>query len=268
MKKSFFFLSGLLWLSGTTVCSADVWSDYRTCSSSSPFCTEEYLKMGALPKINAAQAYEAGFTGKGVTVAVVDGGALLTHNEFAGKISPLESTYLNRGSDSHGTHVAGTILAAKDDSGMHGVAYNATLLSIATYFTDGITDLTQAEAFNELTKPEYDHIKIISNSWDKWAFLEDYPSGLNFDELLPMKRLAAKDKLMVFSAGNYGQDSPAYPPAAASVEEALKFNIINVIAYDPGFTPDYGSFLARYSDNAKGAEAYSMSAAGGESVKI
>lgn len=151
---------------------------------------------------------------------------------------------------------------------MHGVAYNATLLSIATDFGKGITDLTQAEAFNELTKPEYDHIKIISNSWNAWAFLEDHPTGLNFDQLPAMKRLAAKDKLMVFSAGNYGQDSPAYPPAAASVDEALKFNIINVIAYDHEFTPDSGRFLAPYSDNAKGAEAYSISAAGGEIAKI
>lgn len=269
--KTLFFLAGLMCLAGRTACFADAGADYLSCPSSSPYCTAEYLKMGSLPKIDALQAYEAGFTGKGVTVAVVDSGVLLTHNEFVGKISPLESVYLNRNSDYHGTHVAGTVLAAKDGVGMHGVAYNATLLSFATDFGNLTTDLLQTEAFEELTKPQYDHIKIINNSWGYIdAFLDNRPS-FNFEELLPMKHLAAKDKLLVFSAGNYGRDYPSYPAAAGAVDEALKFNIINVVAYDNAYTPDKDdpnsiAFLAQYSDNAKGAEAYSISAPGGNDL--
>ena len=41
--------------------------------------------------------------------------------------------------DSHGTHVAGTIAASKDDIGMHGVAFDAKLIMGNTGGTDGMT---------------------------------------------------------------------------------------------------------------------------------
>src|SRR6478752_1001130 len=46
------------------------------------FETEEYRTSWFLGKINAAQAYAAGFTGKGVLVAVVDTGVDTAHPEF------------------------------------------------------------------------------------------------------------------------------------------------------------------------------------------
>jgi autotransporter-associated beta strand protein len=127
--------------------------------------TPEYRADWGLEAIRAADAYAAGYTGLGVTVGVVDSGLDSAHPEFAdGRVKPLTLTgsygsdwfylmdaYGNPESDSpswsilkkgqaytvpgtynplyndpHGTHVSGTIAAARDGNGMHGVGFDAT----------------------------------------------------------------------------------------------------------------------------------------------
>ena len=58
----------------------------------------------------------------------------LTHYEFAYKtgsatVNPVPSGYIWTGDNTHGTHVGGIMAAARDNFEMHGVAYNANLLS-------------------------------------------------------------------------------------------------------------------------------------------
>ena len=108
-----------------------------------------------LKSINAHFAYARGFTGKGVTVAVADHGINMDHPEFAGRIT----LGYNAGNPSkppeddsgHGTAVAGIIAAAKNNSptvgaGMHGVAYDATIIPIR------ILDITPSR--NALVRPK------------------------------------------------------------------------------------------------------------------
>ncbi|WP_188316956.1 S8 family peptidase [Solihabitans fulvus] len=88
----------------------------------------------SVPQIGAPIAWQAGYTGTGVKVAVLDTGIDATHPDLAGKIaaeknfSPEADTLDHVG---HGTHVASTIAGtgAKSGGKFKGVAPDATLLN-------------------------------------------------------------------------------------------------------------------------------------------
>jgi len=110
--------------------------------SASEWETPEYFSGGFLDPINAAEAYALGFTGKGVTVAVIDSGIDARHPEFAGKLVDGYSFYagapivpgVNFDQHFHGTHVAGIVGANRDGVGMHGVAFDAAIMPVAISF--------------------------------------------------------------------------------------------------------------------------------------
>ncbi len=97
--------------------------------------------MNSAPFIGANQAWESGYTGEGVTVAVIDTGVDYTHPDldqafgdykgydFVDNDNDPQETPKGdpRGAETtHGTHVAGTVAA---DGGIKGVAPDATLLA-------------------------------------------------------------------------------------------------------------------------------------------
>ncbi|GGS49435.1 S8 family peptidase [Actinokineospora fastidiosa] len=79
-------------------------------------------------QIGAPSAWKSGYTGKGVTVAVLDTGVDATHPDLRGRVAEIrnftdEST---RDTDGHGTHVAATI--ASRNERYRGIAPDARLL--------------------------------------------------------------------------------------------------------------------------------------------
>src|SRR5690554_3049098 len=60
------------------------------------FDTPEYRQQYGLAMINAAQAYQQGFTGQGVRVGVMDSGIFSLHPEFQGRIGGGWDIYNNR----------------------------------------------------------------------------------------------------------------------------------------------------------------------------
>ena len=155
--------------------------------------TNEFNNQYGLGNINAHYAYAYGetqtgrpFSGRGVTVAVVDSGVDRSHSEFADRILPGYNA-ANPGSfvqdlNGHGTGAAGVIAAAKTDSAsgarVHGVAYESVILPVQTasdsslsfpYAVDGLVYAVTSGAF------------VVNNSWDR-SHLETL-RGINGVEL-------------------------------------------------------------------------------------
>ena len=99
--------------------------------SASNFQTQEYLASNAAVASNAIGAWQMGATGRGITIGFVDTGLVPTRTDFAGKIHTESRDVVgNRLMDDtwgHGTAVAGIAAGAKDDHGMQGVAFDATI---------------------------------------------------------------------------------------------------------------------------------------------
>ncbi len=111
-------------------------NDGGTTFTAADFETAEYNRQSGLRQMNASSAYAQGATGGGVTVAFIDTGIDVDHPDLAGQISNL-STDIVGGSrndvndtNGHGTAVAGVIAAAKNNSGTHGVAFDAQVMAI------------------------------------------------------------------------------------------------------------------------------------------
>ena len=86
-------------------------------------------------QVGAPAAWRAGFTGKGVTVAVLDSGVKLDHPDLTGRVAEsrdFTNTRPDGGDDvGHGTHVAGTVAGSgKASAGKYrGIAPDAALLN-------------------------------------------------------------------------------------------------------------------------------------------
>lgn len=116
-----------------------------------------------LNSVGAPEAWAAGFTGEGITVAVIDTGVDLDHPDLAGNLFVNTGEVAGNGIDDdgngfvddvhgydfanrdadpndvhgHGTHVAGTIAALDNGFGATGVAPDATLLPIKVLGDNG-----------------------------------------------------------------------------------------------------------------------------------
>jgi hypothetical protein len=101
------------------------------------FNTAEFRRSDGPQQHNAHVAWNAGATGTGVTIAVVDTGIDVDNPEFAGRLSASSTDlFASRnqldGTDDHGTQVALAAAAARNGTGVLGMAWNATIMAIRT----------------------------------------------------------------------------------------------------------------------------------------
>lgn len=86
----------------------------------------------SVPQIGAPTAWQAGYTGKGTTVAVLDGGVEATHPDLVGQVTDAKNFSQSEpgDTDGHGTHVASTIAGTGAASGgkYKGVAPDAKIV--------------------------------------------------------------------------------------------------------------------------------------------
>ena len=162
----------------------------------------------SVPQIGAPAAWEAGFTGKGVTVAVLDTGIDATHPDLAGQVAAAKNFTEEEPGDGfgHGTHVASTIAgtAAASDGAYKGVAPEATLLDGKVCDSGGGCTESAILAGMEWAASEQ-KARVINLSL----------GGSDTPELDPLEEAvdtltAATGALFVISAGNDG-------PAAGTV---------------------------------------------------
>lgn len=119
-----------------------------------PPTSAEYDRSAAVVAAKAQFAYDKSYTGKGVTIAVIDSGIDTDNPEFAGRISSasttIQSSYALCGTCppsgstnydledrvGHGTTVASVAAAGRNSAGILGVAYDATLMAIKVVAAD------------------------------------------------------------------------------------------------------------------------------------
>ncbi|WP_112620041.1 S8 family serine peptidase [Micromonospora saelicesensis] len=173
----------------------------------------------SVPQIGAPTAWAAGFTGTGVSVAVLDTGVDATHPDLAGKVAEARNfTEVADARDTvgHGTHVASTIAGSGAASGgkYRGVAPDATLLDGKVCEDGGCTDSA-----------------ILAGM--QWAAVEKKAavvnmslSGWDTPELDPVEEAvqtltAQTGTLFVLAAGNDGSDGSVGSPASADAGLAV-----------------------------------------------
>ncbi|MBL41413.1 MAG: hypothetical protein CMM49_02000 [Rhodospirillaceae bacterium] len=171
---------------------------------SSVFNTAEFRSNFGLARIGALTALNNNSTGSGIVVGILDTGIDLDNPEFSGRISS-KSTNITEGAaisvddlNGHGTAVAGIIGAAKNDSGIHGVAPNATLLVNKLNNAGSINILNVASGINSAVS---NGAKIINMS-----FGADPPALPSSTEINAMQNAVNSGVILVVASGNSSLD--------------------------------------------------------------
>lgn len=209
--------------SGSTV-------DTTCTTSTSSFCTSEFNANYGLVTTKAYEAFDDGYDGDGIKVAVLDGGfdtghADLDANIITGYDEEDDDNTPNAGSHNatmggHGTHVAGIIAAEKNGTGMMGIAYNASIMPIkifqdsGTFVTGGINNSIDYATDNGAI--------ALNNSWGSSRTVnatcsgvscyvvvpaESSTGGFTADERTAWASVASDNNVVVFAAGNNGMNS-------------------------------------------------------------
>jgi subtilisin family serine protease len=145
-------------------------------------------------------------TGDGATVAVVDSG-VATHPDLAGRLLLGYDWVAGDGDaddeNGHGTHVAGTIAAAKDnDVGIAGVAPDAKLLPLRVLAANGIGD--PSDAISAFAYAASEGVRVINASLGGQGALQAERDAI----------AAHPEILFVFAAGNDGLNNDGDPNLA------------------------------------------------------
>ena len=130
------------------------------------------------PVVAADRAFNSGFTGRGVTVAVIDTGIDMTHPAFAGRISPLSRNFITSSgassnftdSDGHGTHVAGIVGGDGSPSGaFRGIAPGVELSILKAYASvAGAANVGDILAALQYAIEQKADVITLSAGWAPW----------------------------------------------------------------------------------------------------
>ena len=209
-----------------------------TSLTSSSATVEFRQNAAAYASIGLPAAHDAGWSGRGVTIGVVDDGIDAAAGEFAGRVSPLSHDFghdeqLVNGSYSavtrvgltgpytdHGVKVAAILGAARDGRGIVGIAPEATLVVLRTDVsrpgngTEYFPDDTVAAAISYAGDVG---VRLLNISLSR--------SGRSEPILAATTRFAQTGGLIVFAAGNSGSPDP---DIVANITDANRLGIILV----------------------------------------
>ncbi|MFD6971003.1 S8 family serine peptidase [Streptomyces sp. NPDC059949] len=177
-------------------------------------------------QVNAPSAWQAGYEGTGVKVAVLDTGADANHPDLAGRISKAENFSPSAGTNDvfgHGTHVAATVAGtgAASDGRRRGVAPKADLLIGKVLGDDGYGSLSSVIDGMEWAAGQ--NAKVVNMSLGA-----DIPT----DGTDPLSQAvnsltASTGTLFVVAAGNTGHNGLSSINAPGAADSALTVGAVD-----------------------------------------
>ncbi|MFS0738226.1 S8 family peptidase [Sphingomonas sp. 1P06PA] len=196
--------------------------------------TAEFRRSDGALLSGAIYGWDAGATGRGVTAAIIDGGLTDVTGEFTGRISPAstDTTGNNRAiadSGGHGTAVAGVLAAARNDSGIVGVAYDAQLLVLKSD-TPG-----SCVGFNSCSHSDQAIARAVDVAVAQRARVINLSLGGSAAQpvlINAIDRATAAGIVVVISAGNDGMANPD-PFALLANNAAARGLVLIAGAFDP-----------------------------------
>ena len=229
---------------------------------------EPYFRyLWGLDAINAPEAWNAGYTGDGATVYILDSGIDAEHPDLAPNLNPSLCASFVPGEDwniqpgsyfNHGSHVAGIVAAADNGAGVIGVAPNAQIVAVKvlsefsgsgalSWVNAGIVYAANngADVINMSLGAEFDRNGFY---WDEDNVLHKIPAVYLQSIILAQQRAVTyafkKGVTVVVSAGNAGQNADGNK--SIIILPADLQNVIAVSATAPDYW--YGSWLAGLPD--------------------
>ena len=225
------------------------------------FNTAEYNRSNGLPYHEAITAYQAGASGAGITVGVIDTGLTDVNSEFAGRISSNSRAFAGNATyqdvDGHGTAVAAVIAAARNNQRVMGMAWGANVMALRT---DDRTDCDD----DGCSHPTSAIASAIDHAWQNGARVINISlgGGAAPNSLLQaVKRATDNDTIIVISAGNNkdGEAPLTTPDALARSFANPAFSNGRVIIASSVNADDT---VSSFSAGVLGFEAVSMAALG------
>ena len=199
----------------------------------SSFDTAEYRRSDGPSFHRVIPAWTAGATGRGVTLAIVDTGIDPTNPEFAGRISAASADVAgNRGitaQDDHGTQIALIAAAARNGSGILGIAFDATIQALRI---DSPGTCAQADGCKFTDDTIAAGINRAVDAGARVINLSIGGSSINANLRAAIARAATAGVVVVVAAGNGGDSTdPAVnknepDPFASSTASAGNGNVI------------------------------------------
>lgn len=231
------------------------------------------LQWGHVP-IGAVEAWEAGVTGEGVRVAVLDTGFDLDHPDLAPNIDRASSkdftgeglSYTLADTFSHGTHTAGTIAAADNGLGTIGVAPDAELVLLKVLEDAGSGDFEDVfEGIYHATDVDADVINMSLGDVQPRNSTEDDVTALANAMNKAVRYAYQNGTTVVVSAGNDAHDLDGDGNMVRFMTSAP--HAIGISAYAPtGWATDGwdGNFFVPAEYTNYGTSMVDFSAPGGD----
>jgi subtilisin family serine protease len=221
-----------------------------TPSTPTNYDTTEYRRSAGLGQASAITAYKEGFTGRGVTAAVVDGGIDTSNADFANRISPASADVAGtRGTikdeGGHGTAVAGVLAASRNDSGPLGIAFDATLL-IARSDTPGTCATSDGCKHSDTAIAR--GVDLATANGARVVNLSLGGSAPNATLAAAIGRATAAGVIVVISAGNDSLADPDPFTSIANVDASARGLVI--VAGATNLAGDIATFSNRAGNGA------------------